>query len=109
MICCVHLRWSIVAVHRCFVSMSSTHAQAEGLQAHRNAMLDKLRAVKPFVLDNSLRETDVAPLRGHILEVGVDFVLTWLIDAYAKHACCMLHGNGNVLATRNAHMVYENC
>jgi hypothetical protein len=81
------------------MSMSSTHAQAESLQAHRNAMLDKLRAVKPFVLDNSLRETDVAPLRGHVLKVGADFVLTWLIDAYAKHAYRQLHENGKVLAT----------
>ncbi len=68
--------------------MASMHAQAESLQAHRNTMLDKLRAVQPFVLDNSLRETDVAPLRGHVLEVSADFDLTWQAStAHATHVC----------------------
>lgn len=93
LVCVTQLDLSVYlfAAHLCRASllqarMSSMQAQAESLQAHRNMMIDKLRAVKPFVLDNSLRETDVVPLRGHVLEVGADMVLTWLRHAQAEHA-----------------------
>lgn len=43
--------------------------ELEFAEAEAHAKLSRLRSMRPFVIDNSMRETMVAAVRGHTLEV----------------------------------------